>query len=1242
MFRRRRAAAVGGFTYKLENQTTVVSLNDGTNISPVSSWSTLRPAAVCAVAEIEAAAADARHALDGTPLVEIGASSVRLHPEFVASLDAVSASAIGLPPATALALDLKPIGRIDQDDFYIQLRWVRPGGQPARVALEGPFLKTEDGVRRIPQPLWALYTAALSLAQPLEKAVRFERLSHLKDVWPGDPQVPVASSTYLQDLRVHYASSLSLKLRELTPDSTDFDPILFGARAVNEAHDSNREPDEELDSVLAPSSQKLFAESRFKRDASAKPVYVLRDGEYVFIDPALRPALDAVRQLQNAPEKDRREFVLNPRRVLRERMGAEAAEHIDLDRVFIETEQFSARVAGVDVWRQPVLPWLVPSVKNQWLPERFGLRVGEDYFVLPSENVSAVVEKVQTAAAEGRPTADVTGLLESASPEGAPPPKLLPVNEQTLQAVKSLEAFGQISPADADEASDSTKDGWDAAVNGKLFLVVRDNFEEVEYTPLGSDLSDIDAQFETATLPSRVKTPLKPHQIDGFAWLADSAQKNQPGVLLADDMGLGKTIQAISFMAWLQDQAKAGARAPSPFLIVAPTGLLGTWKKEIVKHLDETGPGNLVPAFGADLKALKEEDSFNVRDIETGRASLNNEDWREAGIVLTTYETMRDYHFSFARTRFGLIVFDEIQKLKNPTSQVTRAAKSLNSDFILGMTGTPVENRLQDLWSIMDVIIPGMLGSSRDFERRYSPTDKDALTSLKRDLTERKANRPAHMLRRLKIDALKDMPVKHVHKYELTMPPVQANTYRDLVIRAAAAASAGTLAKGGMLSTLAAMRGVSLHPTDPRTSPSDIEAYARDSARLSQVLAILKDVATKSEKALIFVEDLAMQERLAGLLQSHFKLDTLPLRINGSVSGQKRQEIVDAFELNRNKFDVMILSPKAGGVGLTITSANHVIHLSRWWNPAVEDQATDRVFRIGQTRDVHVYLPMAAHPDPDIRPSSFDLRLDALIDRKRSLTRDLFLPPEPNDKELGDFFREVSLGSETEAAQQVDAGSLVPPITSVPEMPELGEKPTSVSQAQECFQREASNDQVSTEQDQRPILSLPKGEVFSGIRHWRRSPGQPRPTPDIVRLFEGKKIVLVAIRDPYALAHNRSREAQVQFLKNLSSACQSLDAVTIEYAPDIDGDLEDGALRRSFTTEFLGAFQKNTPRLALNRRPRRVRGDDFHDRFVELDVRSGNGTIQRHEITIGRGVEALYNSRLQCTVTYAPPGTDSA
>jgi superfamily II DNA or RNA helicase len=1217
VFKPRQPSAQPKIEFAQNGEALTLTLSDVGRPLPVADWVARKPDCAGALARVMSIAEDGQVGPDGEPLVRLDPAAIQLAPAIVAGFDVAIASALNLPAPTPWGLDLRPIGHIDEDRFHIEVRWVRPGGQRVRADMQGALLKGEGELRRVPDPIWSLYRAATALSSPAEKTERFQALANLRAAWPDDPFAAVDSDPFLKDLRVHYASAMSLKLVTLTPGMTEFQPVLFGSRSVVEAEEEGRGLDEEVDNVLPSAAQKIFAEQRFRREAEARPVYSLRKGEYVFIDPSLRPALAAVRQLQDRPEAERRKFILNPRRVLREMVGDERADQIGLDHLFVETEQFSERVAGVDIWRAPVLPWLVPSAQNKWLPERFGLRVGDQYFVVPPENVSALIQRLTEAESAGSGTIDVTGLLRPLEEGGPTPPTALPSSDQVGETIRGLEPFGVARPSQSTAVDGEPPP--EPVRPDKLFLVVRDNFEAVEYSNLVDETSSGDAEA-TAYEPSRrVTTALKPHQLDGVKWLVRCAQANRRGALLADDMGLGKTLQAIAFMAWLQDEADAGRRSAAPFLIVAPTGLLGTWRAEIERHLDEPCLGPLVPAFGGNLKAMREEDSFSNKDIETGRAALSSEAWREAGVVLTTYETLRDYHFSFARTRFGLIVYDEIQKLKNPASQVTRAAEALNSAFTLGMTGTPVENRLQDLWSIMDVVTPGLLGSSRDFERRYPTTDRAALAELKSRLMGGDAQHPPYMVRRMKADALVGMPDKKIHATEVDMPKPQADAYRDLVVRAAAAAAGGTMGKGGMLSTLAAMRGVSLHPTDPRQAPADLDLYARDSARLSHTLSVLDEIAAKQEKALIFVEDLAMQERLSGLIQARFKLPVAPARINGAVPGPKRQAIVDTFQDDRNGFGVMILSPKAGGVGLTLTAANHVIHLSRWWNPAVEDQATDRVFRIGQEKDVHVYLPMAVHPDEAIRASSFDLRLNALIEGKRQLTRDLFLPPDATDGDLSELFREVSLGGEA---------------SNLADTPQ--EEARTADQAPEPAPPSISP--ISQEAEVLPAVTA-AGSSSAAPRLWKRAAGAERPTAEIMAIFANKDIERVTISDPYALASGGARRAQVEFLAELSRICRRLGAINIEYAPDAQSYEDESIQRKQIGALFVRAFPRNPPKFVLTRRERRGRlvEDDFHDRSIELDIRQDGGVVRRHELTIGRGAEALFDPHKQCTVTYAPP-----
>jgi hypothetical protein len=218
------------------------------------------------------------------------------------------------------------------------------------------------------------------------------------------------------------------------------------------------------------------------------------------------------------------------------------------------------------------------------------------------------------------------------------------------------------------------------------------------------------------------------------------------------------------------------------------------------------------------------------------------------------------------------------------------------------------------------------------------------------------------------------------------MPEEQAKVYAEVVARAKQPDS------GPMLETLHLLRGVSLHPVWPPAGDiADPQRFITQSARLMETFTILDEIAARCEKALVFLESLELQQHLALLIKNRYGLKRLPMQINGDVSGESRQRLVDQFQDEGGKFDVMILSPRAGGVGLTLTSANHVIHLSRWWNPAVEDQCTDRVYRIGQGQPVKVYYPMAVHPL--YGDSSFDELLNALLERKRKLSERMLLPP---------------------------------------------------------------------------------------------------------------------------------------------------------------------------------------------------------------------------------------------------------
>jgi SNF2 family DNA or RNA helicase len=394
-------------------------------------------------------------------------------------------------------------------------------------------------------------------------------------------------------------------------------------------------------------------------------------------------------------------------------------------------------------------------------------------------------------------------------------------------------------------------------------------------------------------------------------------------------------------------------------------------------------------AFGKGLSELRK----GSERLDT--VAIRNADW-----VLTTYETLRDYDQDFGAVEFAAMIMDEAQKVKTPGTRMTDAAKAMNADFRIAMTGTPVENRLSELWCIVDGVAPGHLNDLRYFSRRFeAEPNAERMSELKASLDQKIAGRPPLLLRRLKEDELPGLPSRTDIITKAEMVGQQLEAYQ-----AALDLGRGDRAAGRVLEALQRIRAVSLHP-NPDGAPDD-ESLIGGSARLRVALEALDSICGRGERALVFVESLAFMARLAGLLQRRYRLPNAPMTISGKVAGGIRQDRVNRFQEGPPGFDVMLLSPRAGGVGLTLTRANHVIHLTRWWNPAVEDQSTARVLRIGQEQPVTVYIPLATLPG---ERASFDENLNSLLGRKRQLMRDALFPAEANAADLSKMLEETVL-----------------------------------------------------------------------------------------------------------------------------------------------------------------------------------------------------------------------------------------
>jgi hypothetical protein len=939
------------------------------------------------------------HAVAAGDLVPSG-DSVFAKPEFILSLSATQADMLRVPKLVGLSVSLSMRGRIENSDSTLLLNWQDQNSRPITPDFHGPFLRVGGDWARLSRPLYDIHIAARdynnSAGQPFAERLPFwqQVQDKLKTYLGNDVQ----ADKFVGSLTIYQAGAFGLDVRETT-QGTDFLPVLMSRTVepeLGEVDDGNDAPEtdgddaaawasdsdrrsNDADALLPPILQDTFYKQALSRPGRTEAAYVVGHNTYLLLEPALRTALDVVKQMRGASAETRREFLKNPRTRIAAALGDDGDALAS--GLFVETAQYSDRIEGLGLWQKPSLPWITKK-SNQWLPENFVVRIG-------SKTLNATPDKIEELhvlcdqAEQDRsdeinfeqelyPTTDVRRMLTSLDEDGVP-------------------YFGE-PQGERPPREDTDND----------VLIIRQNLEELDFQSRLEKRSNlIPDGFPTQSING---TQPKQHQLQGFEWLRNCWTQGWPGALLADDMGLGKTFQALAFLAWIRDNmaARRGAyRAlQGPILIVAPTALLDNWKKEASIHLKPNKLGSCAEAFGYGLKALKtrksvgwtEEDALDV-------AYMRQADW-----ILTTYETLALYHRSFARIAYSIAIFDEMQKVKSPDSINSHTAKTMNIDFVLGMTGTPIENRLEDLWCIMDRIAPGYLGDLKSFSNTYGDEDPQALAELKAKMDRPQGNAPAIMLRRMKDDVAKDLPAKHIKPYSVAMPASQARAYDDAV----AAAKAGSKTRKSMLETLHLLRGISLHP-DRAGEANAYDAawrmsWINSSARVQKSITLLEDIRGRSEKALVFLEDRAMQQTFAAAIAEHLNLPARPPIINGTMVGQQRQEIVDAFQKAPTGFDILILSPKAAGIGLTITAANHVIHLSRWWNPAVEDQCNDRAFRIGQTKDVTIHLPMAIHPTHGA--GSFDQKLHDLLERKRSLSRDMLAPP-TSEKDVEGLFADV-------------------------------------------------------------------------------------------------------------------------------------------------------------------------------------------------------------------------------------------
>jgi len=482
--------------------------------------------------------------------------------------------------------------------------------------------------------------------------------------------------------------------------------------------------------------------------------------------------------------------------------------------------------------------------------------------------------------------------------------------------------------------------------------------------------------LEELPLPQGFCGELRPYQRHGLAWLAFLRSWGL-GACLADDMGLGKTIQALALLARERERGET-----RPVLLVCPSSVLGNWQREAARFT----PGLTV------LRHHGPERCFGEAFVEEAA--------RHA-LVVTNYALLPRDYATLRRVKWAGVILDEAQNVKNPDTRQSQAARALTADYRLALTGTPVENHVGDLWSLMDFLNPGLLGSRTAFRDRFLRPIQSGIDPAARERL-RRATAP-FVLRRLKTDRtiIADLPEKIEGKVYCPLTREQAVLYAAALreLETGLSGAAGIARRGLVLATLTRLKQICNHPLNylgrdpdgprgsragddapaaaPRAEGSDTELAGR-SGKMARLTEMLEEVVDSGDRALVFTQFAHM----GGLLQRHLgqTFGFEPLFLHGGVPLLERDRMVAAFQ-SADGPPVFVLSLRAGGTGINLAHASHVFHFDRWWNPAVENQATDRAFRIGQTRNVLVHKFVCA--------GTLEDRIDALIEAKRAVAEDV-------------------------------------------------------------------------------------------------------------------------------------------------------------------------------------------------------------------------------------------------------------
>ncbi len=910
-------------------------------------------------------------------------------------------------------------GKTTQPSFACELTLIETNGErvlPSQYSFHGPLLKLTEAEQYLPSPeQWHLFKAVQQ-----HQALRAEERGEYQNLLAVYQMQQARAGGCVVDLG-HFRD-----LEAISPDGIGVD--------IQIAHDGS--------ALVSPTvgqgidSREL--EARLGQLDKHGKVKSLRIGKrIVLLDESKIEAVQEILKSRVIPKEQVKRFLETPSAFL-------DAALVDLD------QGFSLRVRGATEFRHAYFGE-VESSGVDWFVQQLAdsqrsVPLSELCSTLETpEQVDELEQRIQDAQKVGANAVAVEGSNYDISDP-----------ERTQNVLKCTREKIENEKWSHDQSDEPAEDK-----SVQLIIDVAENDEELEF---GDDFIPKlirNVCYKGAIDYSHLKRQPYEHQEEGIRWilgLAESSLQSSEqdaslhGGLLADDMGLGKTYMALVGVSEYYRLCRERQITERPVLVVAPLSLLENWRDEIEETFHHSPFRDVVilqssadlkkyriQGAGSELKQniearLDVEEKQEEEELAAIRYSLkvgpkfgNDRLDLPRRIVLTTYQTLRDYQFSLCRVDWSFVIFDEAQAIKSPNTLATRAAKGLNARFRLLATGTPVENHLGDFWCLIDTVKPGALGAYQEFRQTYMVPISKAEPESAQEVKERLGMQLRHhigalMLRRLKEDNLKGLPVKKhwvglqtlandVYEFSPTiagtMQKAQLHSYDQVVADVQDARAMGNV-KGIVLPAMLKLREISIHqellssalPELPH-SEIGVREFLQRSEKMSAVLSILDDIRQRQQKVIIF----AMNKRLQCLLKLaliriyniHIEIingDTKAVATGKFGASETRRGLIKRFEAEPG-FGVIIMSPIAAGAGLTVVGANNVIHLERHWNPAKEAQATDRVYRIGQTRPVNVYLPMALHP----QTSSFDTNLHNLLSNKTTL-KDAVVTPEQVSPEM--------------------------------------------------------------------------------------------------------------------------------------------------------------------------------------------------------------------------------------------------